>query len=186
MKCEPEVLSDGSAIIIIKSEIRDRGVKFNKEYRIYLEESFSEIVSTIQVPSRELAIIHPMNITFIPTSFDKGNLFYASHNGGGEIEKFKIRGDVIEHGRSLSSLISAKQGLGATEGMVIIGDKEKQVCIWHDNNRAALIPTIYYQLAGNNQYFLRLQYSAQEMDETFVEDEKEQNLEFCWKIRGSL
>jgi hypothetical protein len=41
-------------------------------------------------------------------------------------------------------------------------------------------------LAGNNQYFLRLQYSAQEMDETFVEDEKEQNLEFCWKIRGSL
>jgi len=127
-----------------------------------------------------------MNITFIPTSFDKRNLFYASHNGGGEIEKFKIRGDVIEHGRSLSSLISAKQGLGATEGMVIIGDKEKQVCIWHDYSRAALIPTIYYQLAGNNQYFLRLQYSAQEMDETFVEDEKEQNLEFCWKIRGSL
>jgi len=181
----PEVLSNGS-MVIIKSEICDRGVKFNKEYRIYLEEAFLEIVSTIRLPRRELAIIHPMNITFIPTSFDKGNLFYASHNGGGEIEKFKIRGDVIEHGRSLSSLISAKQGLGATKGMVIIGDKEKQVCIWHDNNRAALIPTIYYQLAGNNQYFLRLQYSAQEMDETFVEDEKEQNLEFCWKIRGSL
>lgn len=184
-KVIPEVLSNGS-MIIIKSEICDRGVKFNKEYRIYLEESFLEIISVIKLTHRELAIIHPMNITFIPTSFDKGNLFYASHNGGEEIEKFKIRGDVIEHGRSLSSLISAKQGLGATEGMVIIGDKEKQVCIWHDNNRAALIPTIYYQLAGNNQYFLRLQYSAQEMDETFVEDEKEQNLEFCWKIRGSL
>ena len=79
-------------------------------------------------------------------------MFYASHNGGGEIEKFNIRGDIIEHGRSLSSLISAKQGLGATKGMVIIGDKEKQVCIWHDNNRTALIPTIYYQLAGNNQW----------------------------------
>ena len=184
-KVIPEVLSNGS-MVIIKSEICDRGVKFNKEYRIYLKESFLEIVSLIKLTNRELAIIHPMNITFIPTSFDKGNLFYASHNGGGEIEKFKIRGDVIEHGRSLSSLISAKQGLGATEGMVIIGDNEKQVCIWHDNNRAALIPTIYYQLAGNNQYFLRLQYSAQEMDETFVEDEKEQNLEFCWKIRGSL
>ena len=184
-KVKPEVLSNGS-MIIIKSEISDRGVKFKKEYRIYLEESFLEIVSLVKLTHRELAIIHPMNITFIPTSFDKGNLFYASHNGGGEIEEFKIRGDVIEHGRSLSSLISAKQGLGATEGMVIIGDNEKQVCIWHDNNRAAIIPTIYYQLAGNNQYFLRLQYSAQEMDETFVEDKKEQNLEFCWKIRGSL
>jgi hypothetical protein len=185
LKVRTEVLSNGS-MVIIKSEIRDRGVKFNKEYRIYLEESFLEIVSLIKLTHRELAIIHPMNITFIPTSFDKENLLYASHNGGGEIEKFKIRGDVIEHGRSLSSLISAKQGLGATKGMVIIGDKEKQVCIWHDNTRTALIPSIYYQLAGNNQFFLRLQYSAQEMDETFVEDEKEQNLEFCWKIRGSL
>jgi len=184
-KCEPEIFSDGE-MMIIRSIISDRNIQFNREYKIYLEEPILEIVKTIRIPSRELAIIHPMNITFIPTSFDKGNLFYASHNGGGEIEKFKIRGDVIEHGRSLSSLISAKQGLGATEGMVIIGDNEKQVEIWHDNNRAALIPTIYYQLAGNNQYFLRLQYSAQEMDETFVEDEKEQNLEFCWKIRGSL
>ena len=173
-------------MLIIKSEIRDRCVKFNKEYRIYLEESFLEIVSLVKLTHRELAIIHPMNITFIPTSFDKVNLFYASHNGGEKIEKFKIRGDVIEHGRNLSSLISAKQCLGATEGLVVVGDEEKQVNIWHDNNRATLIPTIYYQLAGNNQYFLRLQYSAQEMDETFVEDEKEQNLEFCWKIRGSL
>ncbi|MBA7576686.1 hypothetical protein ES708_18527 [subsurface metagenome] len=182
-KVKPEVLSNES-MVIIKSEILDRGAKFKKEYRIYLEESFLEIVSAIKLSHRELAIIHPMNITFIPTSFDKGNLFFASHNGGEEIEKFKIRGDIIEHGRSLSSLIEAKQGLGATEGRVIIGDNEKQVEIWHDNNSAALIPTIYYQLAGNNQYFLRFQYSAQEMDETFVEDEKEQNLEFCWKIRG--
>ena len=113
-------------------------------------------------------------------------MFYTSHNGGEGIEKFKIRGDVIEHGRSPSSLISAKQGLGATEGLVMVGNKEKQVEIWYDYSKAAIIPTIYYQRAGNNQYFLRLQYSAQEMDETFVEDEKEQNLEFCWKIRGSL
>jgi len=185
MKCKPEVLSNGS-MVIIRSEIHDRNIQFNREYKIYLEEPILEIVKTIRVPSRELAIIHPMNITFIPTSFDKGNLFYASHNGGREIERFKIRGDVIEHGRSLSSLISAKQGLGATEGLVMVGDEEKRVEIWHDYSRAAIIPAIHYQEAGNNQYFLRLQYSAQEMDETFVEDEKEQNFEFCWKIRGSL
>ena len=67
----------------------------------------------------------------------------------------------------------------------MVGDEEKQVEIWHDYSKAAIIPTIYYQRAGNDQYFLRLQYSAQEMDETFVEDKKEQNLEFCWKIRGT-
>jgi hypothetical protein len=98
------------------------------------------------VPGRELAIIHPMNITFIPTSFNRENLFYAAHNGGGEIEEFKIKGDIIEHGRSISPLISAKHGLGATEGLVIVGDKEKQVNIWHDNAKSALIPAIQYQL----------------------------------------
>lgn len=185
LKSEPEVLSDG-VVIIIRSSISDKNIQFNREYRIYLEEPVLEIVSGIRVPGRELAIIHPMNITFIPTSFNRASLFYAAHNGGGEIEKFKIRGDVIEHGRSLSSLISAKHGLGATEGLVIIGDKEKQVCIWHDPAKSALIPTIKYQLTKNNQYFLRLQYSAQELDETFKKDERKRVLEFHWKLKGSL
>ena len=66
----------------------------------------------------------------------------------------------------------------------MVGDEGKQVEILHDNAKATVISTIYYQLAGNNQYFLRLQYSAQEMDEAFIEDEKEQNLVFRWKIRG--
>lgn len=185
LKSEPEVLSDG-VVIIIRSSISDKNIQFNREYRIYLEDQVLEIVSDIRVPCRELAIIHPMNITFIPTSFNRASLFYAAHNGGGEIEKFKIRGDVIEHGRSLSSLISAKHGLGATEGLVIIGDKEKQVCIWHDPAKSALIPTIKYQLTENNQYFLRLQYSAQELDETFKRDEQELVLKFHWKLKDYL
>ena len=185
IKCEPQVLSDGMAIII-KSEVRDRDVKFNKEFRFNLEGAFLEIVSAIRFPRRELAIIHPMNITFIPTSFDRDNLFYAAHNGGEKIEEFKIKGDIIEHGRNLSPLISAKHGLGATEGLVIIGDEEKQVCIWHNQAKSALIPTIQYQLTENNQYFLRLQYSAQELDETFKKDEQERVLKFYWKLKGSL
>jgi len=185
LKSEPEVLSDG-VVIIIRSSISDKNIQFNREYRISLEDQVLEIVSDIRVPGRELAIIHPMNITFIPTSFNRASLFYAAHNGGGKIEKFKIIGDVIEHGRSLSSLISAKHGLGATEGLVIIGDKEKQVCIWHDPAKSALIPTIKYQLTENNQYFLRLQYSAQELDETFKRDEQELVLKFHWKLKGSL
>jgi hypothetical protein len=186
MKSGPEKVSSDGVVIIIRNSISDRNIQFNKEYRIYLEEPFLEIVSTIRVPGRELAIIHPMNITFIPTSFNRETLFYAVHNGGKEIERFEIRNNIIEHGRSLSPLISAKYGLGATEGMVVIGDKEKQVYIWHDNAKAALIPTIQYQLSENNQYFLRLQYSAQELDDTFVKNRQERVLEFYWKLRGLL
>ncbi|GAH79610.1 unnamed protein product, partial [marine sediment metagenome] len=38
----------------------------------------------------------------------------------------------------------------------------------------------------NNQYFMRLQYSAQELDETFKKDEQKRVLEFYWKLKGSL
>ncbi|MBA7668556.1 hypothetical protein ES703_76669 [subsurface metagenome] len=123
-----------------------------------------------------------MNITFIPTSFDKESLFYATHNGGTIIERFKIGHKVVHHTQSLSHLISAKHGLGATEGIVIIGDDERQISIWHDQTMSALVPSIHYVAMNDNQYFLRLQYSAQEMDETFVESEEEQKLKFCWKI----
>lgn len=141
-----------------------------------------EIVSKITLPKRELAIIHPMNITFIPISFGKKSLFYATHNGGKIIERFKIGHKVVHHTQSLSHLISAKHGLGATEGIIVVGDNKRQISIYHDQTKSALIPSIHYLPMDDDQYFLGLQYSAQEMDETFVENRECQKLEYYWKI----
>lgn len=184
-ECKPEVLYDNESLIIIRCEISDRNVKFNKEYRIYSDKPYIEIVSEITLTKRELAIIHPMNITFIPTSFDRSTLFYATHNGGKIVEKFKIGHKVVHHAQSLSHLISAKHGLGATEGIVVVGDSKKQISIRHDQIKSALIPSIHYLPTDDGHYFLRLEYSVQEMDETFVGNRECQKLECCWKINFS-
>ena len=141
-----------------------------------------EIFYEIIIPRRDVATIHPLNITFIPTSFDKDTLFYATHNGGRRIEKFEVKDNIINHAQSLSSLISAKHGLGDTKGIVVIGDDRKQISFWHDQTMSALIPSIHYLPVNDNQYFLRLQYSAQEIDETFIKNREVQKLECCWKI----
>ena len=98
------------------------------------------------------------------------------------MEEFKIRNKIIRHSQNLSSLISARHGLGATEGTVVVGDSEKKITVYHDQAISALIPSIHYHPMDNDLYFLRLQYSAQETDETFKESHKEQKLKFYWKI----
>ena len=46
LKSKPEVLNDG-VVLIIRNSISDKNIKFNREYRIYLEEPVLEIVRDI-------------------------------------------------------------------------------------------------------------------------------------------
>jgi hypothetical protein len=179
-KCAPLSSLRSGSTIVIRCGSKQGNVHIEKEYRIPLDDRTFEIRGKL-VMQRELATVHPMHFTLFPTSFNKDSLFFATNNGG-SLEKFKIGGRAIHHAQSLSSLISAKQGLGATEGIVIIGDKEKQLIFRHDQMKSAVIPSIYYLPISEQQYFLRLQYSAQELDETFFESQKSQRIEFCLKI----
>ena len=180
--CTPVITFNDKDSLIIRDELNRNDTTFEKEYQINLKEPSLEIKCKIHMPVRELSIIHVGNITFIPTSFDKTALFFATHNGGYEMEKFKIGDSIINHAQSLSALISAKHGLGATEGIVVVGDNEKKINIYHDQTISALIPSVHYNPLDNNLYFLRLQYSAQEIDETFKPSDKDQKLNFYWKI----
>lgn len=94
----------------------------------------------------------------------------------------KIGHKMVYHAQGLSQFISAEHGLGASEGIVIISDDRKQISIWHDQKMSALVPSIHYVAMNGKQYFLRLQYPAQEIDETFIKNREEQKLERCWKI----
>lgn len=156
------------------------GVVFNNE--IIVSGSIIIIKKRLKLSQRRIGIIRPIHYTFIPTSWDKQSLYFATHNGGSVTEKYFLAKNKIFHGEPVSLLVSAKHGLGATKGIVKIGDKEKEISIFHDQTISALIPSIYYVPMNNKQYFFRLQYSAQEIDETFKESNKGQKLEFCWKI----
>jgi len=60
--------------------------------------------------------------------------------------------------------------MAATEGLVEIGDENRCLVITHDPCVSAMIPTVRFEKVRGGEYFLRLRYSAQEIDETFVEN----------------
>ena len=103
-------------------------------------------------------------ITINPEAFSQPNLFYATHNGGHEIEHFKIT-EPVNHGNAVSFLVSAKQVLGCTGGVIKLGDHTHQINITVDKSASTLAGMIHYQKVGNS-YICRLIWSAQEMDDT--------------------
>ncbi len=166
--------------IVISDRQRDTDIEFFKELSIFGDHI--EIYVKIVLPERSYAIVHPMNITFIPDYFDKDSLSFSTHNGG-DLETFHLRDLEVNHAESLSALISAKHGLGATEGIIIVGDRNRKLLIEHDRELSALIPSVFYKPVDGS-FFLRIQYSAQEIDDTFLPDKRKSVIEGRFLIRA--
>jgi hypothetical protein len=107
-------------------------------------------------------------LTLIPDSFEKNDLFYATHNGGSDFECFKMAGSNILHDTPGSSIVTASHGLGATEGIVVVGDAQKGIAAFYDQTVCAAMPMVIYKEALPS-FFCRLMFSCGEMDESRVE-----------------
>lgn len=105
------------------------------------------------------------NITLNPDAFDHSTLYYRTCNGGKEADTFSLAGTTVEHGNAVSFLVSARCGIGITEGWVELGDTRHCLRIDVDKKAAALIGLMSYREIGDT-YFCRLALSAGEMDET--------------------
>lgn len=103
-------------------------------------------------------------ITINPEVFSQENLFYATHNGGHDLEYFKMT-EPVNHGDAVSFLVSAKQVLGCTGSIIKIGDHRHHINVTVDKSASNLAGMIHYQNIGNS-YICRLIWSAQEMDDT--------------------
>ncbi|MBT6936572.1 MAG: glycoside hydrolase family 57, partial [Candidatus Marinimicrobia bacterium] len=136
---------------------------FNQKIKFQNEKVVFE--KQIDVNTSEKAIIRPFNYTFNPEAWDRNSLYVATHNGGSTLEKFYLKGQNISHGNIYSSLISARHGFGNTEGIFVVGDKNKEITFNCDMSVSPLIPSVIYK-EMDDSYFFRLQYSALEMDET--------------------
>jgi hypothetical protein len=65
----------------------------------------------------------------------------------------------------VSTLVSASQGLGVTEGLVEIGDLRRWIKVKIDKPEAALTGHIVYAPV-DGRYFYRVVFSAMETDDT--------------------
>ncbi len=114
------------------------------------------------IPVGSLRLGH---VTLNPEAFDLSSLYFRTHNGGREAETFPVAAKAISHGEATSFLVSAKQGMGVTEGVVEIGDARKALRLRVDRSLSTLLGLVTSRPVGSS-YFFRLSFSASEMDET--------------------
>lgn len=125
--------------------------------------------------------------TLNPEAFDSNSLYYATHNGGNDLETFAMANKQINHGTAPSFLVSASGGLGMTSGLLILGDKDKQFRIQLDPKAPRAIGLITHRPVSPS-YFCRHQFSLLEMDDTSnrggLPGDYYRGLGFGYEVRG--
>ena len=114
------------------------------------------------IPVGSLRLGH---VTLNPEAFDLSSLYFRTHNGGCKSETFAATQKAVSHGEATSFLVSAKQGLGMTGGVVEIGDARKSLLLRVDRSLSCLLGLVTSRPVGSSHFF-RMSFSASEMDET--------------------
>lgn len=115
-----------------------------------------------ELPLGSLRLGH---VTLLPEAFDTETLWYGTHNGGSTLETHAVAGPAFDHGGAVSALVSCRQGLGVTEGVVLIGDAERTIRVEVDQACARLLGLVTWTPAGES-WLLRLSFSLTESDDT--------------------
>ena len=140
-----------------------------KRFKVYKNWPQIDLEYTFDWPTIPAGSFKTAFVTLIPESYDPGSLFYATHNGGSSLEIFRMHGQTIAHSVPASSVVTASSGLGATEGIVIIGDAKKAVALCFDPSVCASMPMIAFRKAPPS-FFARIMFSCGELDETRTQE----------------
>lgn len=111
------------------------------------------------------AVFHTGLLTFNPEAFDRATLFYASTNGGKDEEVFSLADAHKVRSDPTSLLVSSRNMLGNTKGVVRIGDQDLVVSITTDMSQCAALPLLSFDRVDQT-YFLRTAFSLSEFDDT--------------------
>ena len=130
----------------------------NERPRISFEYDFD----WVEAPAGSLRLGH---FTLAPEAFDRSTLWYATHNGGREMERFALAGHSVDQGVPVSLMVTASTCVGMTEGVFEIGDANRTVRVEIDRSSAAVVGVVTYREIGES-FFCRLSLSALENDET--------------------
>ncbi len=112
---------------------------------------------------RPIGSIRAGTVTLLPDAFG-GPLFVAAASGGPNRERFVLEGEV-DHAAATSALISSTAGLGATDGVVSVGDGRKSLEISWDPGVTAVLPMVMHRPATPHA-LTRLFFSLGEVDDT--------------------
>ena len=129
------------------------------------EVSFDLLFGWDHWPAGSLRLGH---FTLLPDAFDLNGLDFVTTNGGAA-ESFALD-QPVDHGASVSLLVTSSMGLGLTEGWLDIGDASTRLRIRVDRACAPLLGMVTHRVArdhhGTQSLFCQVQLSAAELDDT--------------------
>jgi hypothetical protein len=135
------------------------------EKAVRLDPDGFELEWVLRWPELPLGSLRLGHITLLPEAFQADTLWMATHNGGQALEPHRIAGPAFDHGAAVSALVSCRQGLGMTEGMVLLGDAARTIRVEVDQECARPLGLITW-VPGVKRWFLRLCFALTESDET--------------------
>ncbi|MEY2516362.1 MAG: hypothetical protein QOJ89_3720, partial [bacterium] len=124
------------------------------------------IDTTLRWPELPPGSLRAAHLVLHPEAFDAGSLFYAAHNGGDDVDRHELAGAAaFDHGAAVSALVSCRQALGATGGVVVLGDGARAVTMAIDQRVCKPLAIIGYTPVGDS-YFFRAALCIAEADDT--------------------
>jgi len=152
-------------ILIFTKIIPDKRIEFYKNILLYKNSDRIELTYHFKFSDFHPLYFRTGIITFNPDAFDLNTLYYATHNGGFNEEKYFLKGIKINQIQTIDNRITSSHCTGATENYIKIGDKDKEIKISLNKAQNYLVPLLHFEEINNN-YYLRIYHSMAETDET--------------------
>jgi Glycosyl hydrolase family 57 len=164
-RVQPEVGLDGRGRLCALARIATELGPIEKAIRLDPDGGAVELEWALHWGELPLGSLRLGHMTLLPEAFAAQTLWYATHNGGAELETHRIGGAGFDHGAAVSALVTCRQGLGVTEGVVLLGDAERAIRVEIDHTSALPLGLVTW-IPGVERWFLRLCFSLTESDET--------------------
>ena len=161
---EPTVSRMSDGVIVTGTVTTPLGL-VEKTWRIDDRNGEVQLTYGLRWPESTIGSLRLGHVTLLTGGFDLTELELATHNGGREMETFRIAGNELDHGASVSAMISANHAISVSEGVVELGDTEKVLRLRIDRNDCAAIGLVKNHPVKDKN-LTRFAFSIQEFDDT--------------------
>jgi hypothetical protein len=161
---EPYIQDTPEGVVVWGQALTGAG-PVRKTLTIRKDQPCFQVEQTLDWDLHEIGSLRLGHLTLNPLAFDVHTLRFATHNGGEEREEFSLDGRTVLQGEAVSFLVSARAGVGMTQGRCGFSDGRKAVCLEFDPAQNAFLGLLTHQVVDSS-FFTRLILSASEVDET--------------------
>ncbi len=161
---EPSLAWDGDTLLI-SGQIQTPLGLVEKQWRVDEAQGRIGLNYRLHWPEVDLGSLRLGYLTLNPQAFAAHTLGYQTHNGGRDLESFRLAQGDFDHGASVSFLISAKQALGLTGGQLRMGDARCGIGVQMDKSECAAVGLVMHRKIKNS-YLCRFAFTLKELDDT--------------------